>query len=1265
MKRFGWLLCSLLTVLGVGSVSRADTFSEQIRPLLADYCVTCHSTAKQEGELDLERFQTLAEVRRVPDVWERVQEQLALGEMPPKRSRPLPAVQRRQLADWTRQTLTEIALASAGDPGPVVLRRLSNHEYTYTLRDLTGVEALDPAREFPVDGAAGEGFTNAGAALVMSPALLAKYLDAAREVSRHLVLLDSGVRFSPSQSPQDWTSEALAKIRSFYARYTLPTTLVNDVGGTGPVPNQGGILPLARYLDALQGTGDRQGLSQRYLDRLEQALGSSDPDPWLAPLRRKYREKRLTAADIEPWQKMLFKYNTVGHIGRPNGPRSWQEAASPLVPRGDFRLPLATGRDHTLHLWAGTAGDGDADDEVLWENPRLVAKDRPEIPLANLSELVTHLEAARTTLLADAERCLAAIAAGNTDAPAESLAAWREYLGFGTTRLEPLMTRKIERTPDYAFIQGWGGDRDLSVLANSSDNQVRIPGIMAPHSVATHPAPDRAAVIAWLSPLATRELTISGTVTHAHPECGNGITWALEVRRGAAIERLATGVSQGAQTILLGPFEKVRVEAGQVVALVIGPRDGNHACDMTAINLKLTAGDKTWDLGRDVSPNILQSNPHGPWHFVSQPATAGTAAQQPPAVADWTRDPTPANATKLREFLAGNFPLTHPLLNRALQAFRPQEPPAPLVVRAPGVLELQIPATLAEGREVLVTGRLTGAGEGTVQLQVTTQPTGSPTAELLPGVPVVATPGSPGQVRFDKSCGVFRDLFPAIVCYTTIVPIDEVVTLTLYHREDEALVRLLLSDAEVTELDALWSELLFVSEAPLKQVNAFEQIYQFATQDRPDLVKEFEPLRAPTHAAAAAFRERQQAADPRQREALLDFAARAWRRPLTDAELTQLRSMPPRLMLVRILASPAFLYRGERPAAQTAPVNDFELATRLSYFLWSSAPDDALMRDVAEGRLGTAEGVAAAARRMVRDDRVRRLANEFGAAWLHVSDVATLDEKSERHFPEFAALRGDLQEEVVRTFEDLFRNNRPVTDLLDGDAAMLNEALATVYGIPGVRGPEWRRVSGVKAHGRGGVLGMGAVLAKQSGASRTSPILRGNWLCEVLLGDKLPKPPKGVPPLPQDESATEGLTVRQLTERHSTDPKCSGCHVRIDPFGYALEAYDAIGRRRDRDLAGRLLDTRVTLPGGVVVEGMDGLRGYLAGRRRDAFVRQFCRKLAGYALGRSVQVSDGPMLKEMAAALAADGMRVQAALEVLVRSKAFREIRGRDVASAP
>ena len=1250
MKRFTSFLLFVALIAGATVPLRADSFSEQIRPLLAEYCVTCHSTEKQQGELDLERFQTLAQVRRDPDVWERVQEQLALGEMPPRKAKPLPAPRQKQLADWTRQTLTDIALASAGDPGPVVLRRLSNHEYGYTLRDLTGVATLDPAREFPVDGAAGEGFTNAGAALVMSPALLAKYLDAAREVSRHLVLLDDGVRFSPSQSPQDWTNEALARIRQFYARHTLPTALINDVGGTGPVKNEGGAIPLARYLDALQGRGSREGLSPRYLTRLEQALASSEPAPLLEPLRRKFREKTLAPADIEPWQKMLFKYNTVGHIGRPNGPKTWQEPASPLVASREFRVPLEPGRDTKLFLWAGTAGDGPTDDEVIWENPRLVAKNRPEIPLGSVAELVRHLEAARARLLADAERCLAAIAAGTDDAPAESLKAWRDYLGFGTTSLEPLMTRKIERTPDYAFIQGWGGDRDLSVLANSSDNRVRIPGVMAPHSVATHPAPDRAAVIAWLSPRATRKLTVSGRVTHAHPECGNGVTWTLEVRRGAAVERLASGVSQGAKEIPLGPFENVRIEAGQVVALVIGPRDGNHACDMTAIHLTLADGDQSWDLARDVSPNILQGNPHGAWHFLSQPATAGTASEQPPAVAAWTRDPTPANAAKVREFFAADLPLTHPLLNPALQAFKPAQAAAPLKVRAPGVLELQVPAALVAGREVVLTGRLAGTGEGTVQLQVATTAPTTPGDQLLPGLPVVAVPGSPGGTRFDAACGAFRELFPAILCYTTIVPIDEVVTLTLYHREDEPLQRLLLSEAETAELNALWNELLFVSEAPLKQVNAFEQIYQFATQDRPDLVNEFEPLRAPTHAAAAAFRERQQAADPRQREVLLDFAARAWRRPLTDAELAQLRSMPPRLMLVRILASPAFLYRGERPAAQTAPVNDWELATRLSYFLWSSAPDDELRTLAAQGRLRDPDVLAAQARRMLKDDRVRRLATEFGCQYLHVRDVASLNEKSERHFPTFTAVRASMQEEVTRFFIDLFQNDRNVLSLVDADHTFLDPLLAEHYGIP-FQGTGWQRVEGLRQYGRGGVLGFGATLAKHSGASRTSAILRGTWLGEVVLGERIPNPPQGVPTLP--EEPPQGLSERQLIERHSTDPACAGCHRRIDPYGFALEGFDAIGRRRPAE-------TKTTLHDGTEVDGADQLRAYLATQRRDDFLRQFSRKLLGYSLGRAVQTSDLPLLDQM---VRQKGGQIGDLVEQIVRSPQFREVRGTAIAA--
>jgi hypothetical protein len=194
------------------------------------------------------------------------------------------------------------------------------------------------------------------------------------------------------------------------------------------------------------------------------------------------------------------------------------------------------------------------------------------------------------------------------------------------------------------------------------------------------------------------------------------------------------------------------------------------------------------------------------------------------------------------------------------------------------------------------------------------------------------------------------------------------------------------------------------------------------------------------------------------------------------------------------------------------------------------------------------------------------------------------------------------------------------------------------------------------------VLAQAAVLSRQSGASRTSPILRGNWVAEVLLGDKLPRPPKDVPPLPEGEAAEE-LTVRQLTEKHSSDPRCASCHVRIDPYGYALESYDAIGRRREHDLGNRVIDTRAKLIDGIEIDGLEGLREYILGRRREAFVHQFCKKLLGYALGRSALLSDQPLLAEMREHLKSNGYRVSAALETIVRSRQFREIRGRDAAA--
>jgi hypothetical protein len=198
----------------------------------------------------------------------------------------------------------------------------------------------------------------------------------------------------------------------------------------------------------------------------------------------------------------------------------------------------------------------------------------------------------------------------------------------------------------------------------------------------------------------------------------------------------------------------------------------------------------------------------------------------------------------------------------------------------------------------------------------------------------------------------------------------------------------------------------------------------------------------------------------------------------------------------------------------------------------------------------------------------------------------------------------------------------------------------------------------VRKYGRGGILGLAATLASQSGASRTSPILRGNWVAEVLLGDRLPRPPKDVPKLPEDES-TESLTVRQLVEQHRADPRCAHCHERIDFFGFALEGFDAIGRRRERDLGGRPIDTRATALDGTSFDGIDGLRHYLLTERRAAFEKQFTRKLLGYALGRAVQLTDEPLLRSILAEWPAHGQRVGWLIERIVGSPQFLGVRGR------
>jgi hypothetical protein len=1376
------------------AASLSVAYQSEIRPLLEGYCFDCHGADSAEGDVDLAEMTAWDDVARHSQTWQRVAEMLGNRLMPPDDSMQPTDEERARLENWVSDYLTLAAQEHAGDPGRVILRRLSNAEYTYTLRDLTGVAALDPAREFPADGAAGEGFTNTGGALVMSPELAAKYLDAAKEVASHAELLPTGFRFSPHTTVRDWTDDAAAKIRQFYNEFT-DASGGSQVNLQGVVfeTNQGGRLPLEKYLAAtlverdaltagrktIDAAAREHGINPKYLGKLWESLTATKHALLLDDVRRRWRQAKPAdaaqlAADVVAWQNTLWTFSSVGLIGREGGPKRWMDAVSPLATSQElrFKIPESTaGEDVTVSLVATAAGDGNNGDVVIWQAPRLVSPGRPDLPLRDVRQMARELASRRTRLFAQAAACLnaadelsssvdmpdvAALAARHGVEEAD-LRAWLEYLGVSTgssANVEGLFSDKLTSVGGFATVNGWGSNDTPSLVANSSNETLRIPGNVKPHGVVVHPSPTLRAAVGWRSPF-TATVRIAATVQHAHPECGNGVTWTLELRRGVSRQRLAEGAARGAIEAQVGPLEGVAVRPGDVVALLIGPRGGDHACDLTGIELTISdegAEHRVWNLAEDVAGDVLSANPHRDryanadvWHFYAEPDAGGaTGAVIPPdsLLARWLAAKNPqerqALALKVQDLLtagppaAGESPdaalyrqaaaLRGPLLGAtqipspAIQTpdanesglgldptmfgHRPDGSaidPANLCIQAPSVIEIRLPADLAAGCELATTCVLDAdAGkEGSVQMAVVagkpalepgllrgepkvtaeTGPSWSAHKQVANSVPIVVTQGSAAQRRVEAEFEEFRQLFPPALCYTKIVPVDEAISAILFYREDDHLVRLMLDDAQRQRLDQLWDELHFVSRDALTSVDAFAQLMEFASQDAEPKV--FEPLRQPIMERAAAFRQRLIDCEPEQLSALVDFASLAYRRPLTAGEAADLRGLylqlrqeeiphdeAFRLTLARVLVAPAFLYRIEKPlpGAEQGPVSDWELANRLSYFLWASQPDAELRAAAAAGQLHDADQLVSQMQRMLGDAKTRRLATEFACHWLQIDDFARLDEKSERHFPTFAALRGAMAEESILFFTDLFQHNGSLLDILDADHTYLNEELANHYGIPGVTGPEWRRVDGVKQFSRGGVLAQATTLAKQSGASRTSPILRGTWISEVLLGERLPKPPAGVPPLPDDEAAADQLTVRQLVEKHVSDPSCAVCHRRIDPYGFSLEAFDAIGRRRDRDMGDRPVDTRVTTMDGAEFDGLEGLRDYILTKRRDAFTRQFCRKLLGYALGRTVQLSDEALLTEMQRELAAHDFKIDVAFATIVRSRQFREIRGLDSA---
>ena len=402
---------------------------------------------------------------------------------------------------------------------------------------------------------------------------------------------------------------------------------------------------------------------------------------------------------------------------------------------------------------------------------------------------------------------------------------------------------------------------------------------------------------------------------------------------------------------------------------------------------------------------------------------------------------------------------------------------------------------------------------------------------------------------------------------------------------------------------------------------------------------------------------------------LTALAGEAYRRPATGREVrTLLRFYEEgrrdgtfddgvQFALERLLADPKFLLRIEREPVDLAPgtvyaVSDLDLAARLSFFLWSSIPDAELLGLAARGELGTPDELDRQVRRMLADDRSKALVDNFVGQWLLLRNLPSAA-PDPNAFPDFDENLREAFERETRLFvESAFREDRSVIDLLRANYTFMNERLARHYGVPNVYGSHFRRVTFGDDEPRGGLLGQGSFLTVTSYPNRTSPVLRGRWVLESLLGTPPPSPPADVPGLPDRGEDGRPASVRERLERHRENPACATCHAPMDPLGFALENFDAVGGWRDAD-DGTAVDNSAVLPDGTEFRGPAGLRAFLVSQHRQ-FVGAMTEKLLAYALGRRLEYYDSPTVRGIVREAAASDYRLSAIILGIVRSPAFQ-----------
>jgi len=999
---------ALLALVAVPAAASAVTpldrgFQQAVRPFVTRYCIGCHSGPTPAAQFDLKSYTSVEMVSRDYSRWALVLEKLSAKAMPPKPVPPPPEEARQRVIQWIEALRDEEVRKHAGDPGLVLPRRLSNAEYSYTIRDLTGQD-LQPTRQFPLDPDNQAGFDNSGESLTMSPALLTKYLQAARDIANHMVLTPDGIDFAsyPMLVETDRDKYCIQRIVDFY--HQQPTDF-------------------ADYFQA----------AWRFEHRDE--LGKPG-----ATLQTMATDSHVSAKYLPMVWQILHDRDAVGPIARLQA------------------------------MWNALPAQGAAPPDT----------------------------ATSTAVRAQCVRMRDFVVRIRQDTAMQFAAPVVRGLPPGS---QPLLDWKNR---EFASHRRESDPRDLR---NDTDPPPVIPVIPK------HPGLHQEAAPRWAALTAKARAGDLDLVVPA----------AERTRYEAAFARFAS----------VFPDTFYVSERGRYFP------------------------DDSEDKGR-----FLSAGYHN---------TMG-----------YFRDDTPLmelildeNGQKELERLWNEFDFIAAYTARTwVQYFINQS------------------------------GEVQGKG---------------------------AESGSPRPLN---------------------------------HEITDSAVITGLRDA-------------YIAKALADPRN--DPIAPQAIREHFDGV----------NATLRALEKEHLDAQPKHLDALAAFAARAYRRPLTKAERDDLAAYYRQLReknqlshedavrgtLVSILMSPDFLYRidlldpGMGSSASAAvrkigavavrPLSGYALASRLSYFLWASMPDAELLRHAAAGDLHRPQVLLEQTRRMLKAERVRGLATEFGGNWLDFRHFETVNTVDRQRFPQFNNdLREAMYQEPVRFIEDLARNDRSVLDLVYGRYTFVNPVLAKHYGIPNVTGmPDtWVRVDDADKYGRGGLLPMAVFLTEYSPGLRTSAVKRGFWVVHRVLGETIPPPPPVVPELPQDEAKSE-LPLREMLERHRSVPVCASCHARFDSFGLAFEGYGPVGEARTKDLAGRPVDVNAVFPGGGEGAGLAGVQTYIREHRQGDFVDNLSRKLLVYALNRSLQLSDEPLVEEVESRLRAEDYRFSALVETIVASPQFLNAR--------